>query len=99
MLRESVESADSEQSQIKSIATAWRAGDVPAMERLALSDMKDAPEVYEMLLVSRNRRWVPKVEACMQTNRCFVVVGAAHLIGPDGLVSLLQQRGYAVTQQ
>ena len=99
MLRESVQSADSEQSQIKSIAAAWRAGDVPAMERLALADMKDAPEVYDMMLVSRNRRWVPKVEACMQTNQCFVVVGAAHLIGPDGLVTLLQQRGYTVTQQ
>ena len=100
MLRESVQSADSEQSQIKSIAAAWRAGDVPAMERLALSDMKDAPEVYDMLLVSRNRRWVPKVEACMQTNRsCFVVVGAAHLVGPDSVVALLQQRGYSVVQQ
>jgi uncharacterized protein YbaP (TraB family) len=99
MLRESVESAESEQSQIKSIAAAWRSGDVPAMERLALADMKDAPEVYDMMLVSRNRRWVPKVEACMQTSQCFVVVGAAHLIGPDGLVTLLQQRGYTVTQQ
>jgi len=100
MLRESVQSADAEQSQIKSIAAAWRAGDVAAMERLALSDMKDAPEVYDVLLVSRNRRWVPKIEACMQSNRsCFVVVGAAHLVGRDGLVALLQQRGYSVVQQ
>jgi len=100
MLRESVQSADSEQLQIKSIAAAWRSGDVPAMERLVLSDMKDAPDVYDLLLVSRNRRWVPKVEACMQSNRsCFVVVGAAHLVGPDGLVALLQQRGYSIVQQ
>jgi len=36
----------------------------------------------------------------MQTNRsCFVVVGAAHLVGPDSVVALLQQRGYSVVQQ
>ena len=64
-----------------------------------LSSIKDAPEVYQSLLVDRNRRWVPKIEACVQTRRCFVVVGAAHLVGPDGLVALLTQRGYTVAQQ
>jgi uncharacterized protein YbaP (TraB family) len=100
MLRQSVESNDTEQAEIKTIAAAWRAGDVPTMERVALSDMKDAPEVYETLLAGRNRRWVPKIEACAQANSsCFVVVGAAHLVGPDGLLALLKKQGYTVTQQ
>jgi uncharacterized protein YbaP (TraB family) len=69
------------------------------MERIALSDMNDAPEVYETLLAGRNRRWMPKVESCIQTSRCFVVVGAAHLLGSDGLIALLKARGYSVVQQ
>jgi uncharacterized protein YbaP (TraB family) len=70
------------------------------MERVALSDMKDSREVYETLLAGRNRRWVPKIEGCSQANQsCFVVVGAAHLVGPDGLLTLLKQRGFTVTQQ
>ncbi len=99
LLRESVESAESESSQITAIAAAWRAGDAATMERIALSDMNDAPEVYETLLAGRNRRWMPKIESCMQTNRCFVVVGAAHLLGSDGLIALLKARGYSVVQQ
>jgi uncharacterized protein YbaP (TraB family) len=99
MLRESVEAVESESSQIKAIAAAWRAGDAATMERIALSDMNDAPEVYETLLASRNRRWMPKVESCLQTSRCFIVVGAAHLLGRDGLITLLKARGYSVLQQ
>jgi uncharacterized protein YbaP (TraB family) len=100
MLRQSVESNETEQAEIKTIAAAWRAGDAAAMERVALSDMKDSREVYETLLAGRNRRWIPKLEACSQANQsCFVVVGAAHLVGPDGLLALLKQRGFNVTQQ
>jgi uncharacterized protein YbaP (TraB family) len=55
--------------------------------------------VYQSLLVDRNRRWMPALESCLSTRRCFIVVGAAHLVGPDGLVTMLRQRGYRVEQQ
>jgi uncharacterized protein YbaP (TraB family) len=99
MLRESVDSADAELTEIKDIAAAWRAGDGAAVERTMLKGYDDAPEVYQTLLVDRNRRWMPKIESCLQTRSCFVVVGAAHLVGKEGLVALLKQRGYAVEQQ
>jgi uncharacterized protein len=99
MLRESIETADAEQAEIKAIAAAWRVGDAAAVERIALTSLKDAPEVYQSLLVDRNRRWVPKIEACVEGRSCFVVVGAAHLVGPEGLVALLKQRGYTLEQQ
>jgi uncharacterized protein YbaP (TraB family) len=99
MLRESVESADTEQSEIKAIAAAWRAGDAAAVERIALAGLTDAPEVYRTMLLDRNRRWVPKIESCVQTSSCFVVVGAAHLVGPMGLIDLLKQKGYSVVQE
>jgi len=49
--------------------------------------------------VGRNRRWVPQIEDCFAQLKCFVVVGAAHLVGPDGLVRMFQAKGYTVTQQ
>lgn len=99
MLRESVETADTEQAEVKAIAAAWKDGDLDAVERLTLTGMKDAPEVHEALLAGRNRRWVPKLEECVQTRRCFTVVGAAHLVGPDGLIAMLRQRGFTLRQQ
>ena len=58
------------------------------------------PSSTQRLLVERNGNWVESVETCVkQRTACFVVVGAAHLVGPDSLVALLQKKGYKVEQQ
>jgi uncharacterized protein YbaP (TraB family) len=98
MLKESVEGIQAEQTEIRALARAWRAGDAATVERIALKGLSESPEVYNALLRDRNRRWVPQIESCVQTRACFVVVGAAHLVGPEGLVALLKARGYAVEQ-
>ena len=96
----SLDGADTELAQVQRIAAAWKAGDTAPIERLLLTDMKSVDAaVYETLLVGRNRRWVPQIEDCLSQQRCFVVVGAAHLVGPEGLVSMLRAKGYTITQQ
>ena len=83
-----------------SLARDWAAGDVAALEKELLSAFNQSPEIYDRLLVERNRNWLPQVDACLQENAgCFIVVGAAHLVGRDGLPTLLEKRGYRVTQQ
>ena len=95
-----LDSAETELAQVQMIAAAWKSGDPAPIERLLLTDMKGADaKVYDTLLVGRNRRWMPKLEECFAEKRCFVVVGAAHLVGPDGLVAMFRSRGYTVTQQ
>jgi uncharacterized protein YbaP (TraB family) len=94
-----LDGAETELTQIRRIAAAWKAGEPAPIEQLLLSEMKATPEVYETLLLARNRRWVPQIEDCLATHRCFVVVGAAHLVGTDGLVALLRARGFTVEQQ
>ena len=55
--------------------------------------------MYERLLVNRNRNWLPRLDALLTRNgRAFVVVGAAHLVGPDGLLAMLKAKGYKVDQ-
>ena len=100
MLRESVDGPDEEFTKtINALTGAWRAGDAAALEKLALMDVKQAQEVYDSLIVGRNRQWIPKIDACVQARKCFVVVGAAHMVGPDGLVALMKQKGYSAAQQ
>jgi len=95
-----LDGAETELAQLQRIAAAWKAGDPAPIERLLLIDMKSVDaKVYDTLVVGRNRRWVPKLEECFATQRCFVVVGAAHLVGPDGLVTMLRAKGYTVTQK
>jgi uncharacterized protein YbaP (TraB family) len=55
--------------------------------------------MYQRLLVERNKDWMPKIEALFsRKGRAFVVVGAAHLVGPDGLLAQLKAKGYAIEQ-
>ena len=96
---EALRGASSEVNQARSLFTAWKAGDGPSLEKILVDGTKASPEIYKVLFVERNRRWIPKIEACLDGARCMIVVGAGHLVGADGLISLLRARGYTVEQR
>ncbi|HEV3408891.1 MAG TPA: TraB/GumN family protein [Chthoniobacterales bacterium] len=78
---------------------AWRRGDVDALEALARSAYAEFPAFGERLLAARNRAWLPKIEGFLQSGKTyFVIVGAGHLGGSAGLLTLLRERGYQVEQ-
>jgi len=98
-LAETLKDLDKETATVGQLASAWKAGDVAGVERFVLKDLQSDPQVYERLLVGRNRTWLPKLEALFSRPRpAMVVVGAAHLVGPDGLVAMLKAKGYTLTQ-
>ena len=100
MLTSTMAELDTYAGKLRDLARAWAAGDVATLEKELLSAFDKSPEIYDRLLVERNRNWLPQVDTCLQQNAgCFIVVGAAHLVGPDGLPALLAKRGYRVTQQ
>lgn len=100
MLKALLTDMDTQVGNVKVMADAWAKGDVAALEHLLLGAFLESPELYERLLVERNRNWVGPVETCLQKDTpCFVVVGAAHLVGPQSLVALLQKKGYSVVQR
>ena len=100
LLRSTLEDLETQLKDVKAIADAWARGDTTAIEKLLLSSMTESPDLYKRLLVERNASWVAPVEDCIkQQTACFVVVGAAHLVGPDSLVAMLQKKGYKVEQQ
>ena len=91
---------DAQAKNIETLATAWRGGDTATLEKLLMEGFSEAPEIAERLLYERNRNWVAPVERCLSEDaRCFVVVGAAHLVGPGSLVDLLRERKHLVVQQ
>ena len=54
---------------------------------------------FEATMVSeRNKTMVERAEAILERGNAFIAVGALHLPGPQGLVSLLQKDGYTVTR-
>lgn len=55
--------------------------------------MKD---YLELILDNRNKSWIPVLEREMKSKKLFVAVGAGHLGGENGLISLLRKQGYKV---
>ncbi|MEO7478832.1 MAG: TraB/GumN family protein [Lysobacteraceae bacterium] len=76
----------------------WRRGDVQAMLADSKKEFAKYPELYQKLLAQRNRNWIPQIEKMLNEHNSdtLVIVGALHLPGPDGVVHLLQQKGYTV---
>jgi uncharacterized protein YbaP (TraB family) len=100
MLAQSLKELNAETSSVSKLTDAWKAGDAASVERIVLADLKADPLLYQRLLVDRNKNWMPKIEALFaRKTRAMVLVGAAHLVGADGLVAMLKAKGYTVEQQ
>ncbi len=85
---------------IEEMIAAWRVGDNEGLSRLFIEDMKDQSEdLYEAILVKRNHNWMPIIEGMFREEGTeLVLVGAAHLVGEDGLLELLAGKGYTVSR-
>jgi uncharacterized protein YbaP (TraB family) len=52
------------------------------------------------VLGSRNRKWVPKIEALLNEDKNYlVIVGTGHLVGQGSVIELLSKDGFAATQR
>jgi uncharacterized protein YbaP (TraB family) len=81
------------------LMNAWRRGDVEALASSTRAAYSDFPAFADRLLGARNRRWAPKLEGYLKSGQTyFVVVGAAHLGGSDGLLALMRARNCKVEQ-
>lgn len=56
----------------------------------------DGREV-NLMITDRNKEWMKKLPHIINDNPTFIAVGAAHLVGPYGLLNLIRKAGYTVT--
>jgi hypothetical protein len=81
------------------IVTAWQTGDSAALEKLMNDAVREAPAIFKRLVTDRNKSWLPKIEELLRGDKnAIVIVGAAHLVGDQGVVELLKKQGLKVTQ-
>lgn len=100
LLTEALTEASEGSSETARLHNAWRAGDARLLwEDMGMDMKKQYPRLYQRINVARNDAWVPKIErrlAAPGTDDTLVVVGALHLLGPDGVVEKLRANGYRV---
>lgn len=97
-LRETLKDYDEATVKLDEMVADWARGDVPAIERLMVQEMKtDSPALYKALLVDRNTDWANQIQTLLQgSGTAFIAVGAAHLAGPDSVQAQLKARGVDV---
>jgi uncharacterized protein YbaP (TraB family) len=99
-LAEALSESKDAQEETAKLHAAWRAGKADVLwQDMAVQMKKEYPNLYKRINVARNDAWVPKIEKRLtdsDKDETLVVVGALHLLGPDGVVEKLRAKGYKV---
>jgi uncharacterized protein YbaP (TraB family) len=97
-LNQTVRDMEGDPDEFALLVQAWMAGDLDAIDRLALAPLETvAPTLFRRLVVERNARWAAQLDARLKgRGRTVVVVGLGHLVGPEGLPQRLRALGYTV---
>jgi uncharacterized protein YbaP (TraB family) len=103
LVQQSLDQLENMEMLMDQLVSVWKRGDAPALQKLMVDDeVAKHPEfrpVYERLLDHRNHAMAEQIDGFLRgAQRSFVVVGAAHLVGDQGIVALLEKRGYKLQQ-
>jgi uncharacterized protein YbaP (TraB family) len=103
LIGQAIDQASALNAAMDALCTAWKRGDADALANFLLNDdLRAHPEyraLFDRLYTQRNRAMAARIQEFLTSGkRYFVVVGAAHLIGAEGIVALLKRDGIAVEQ-
>lgn len=101
MLAGAVESYYAEESGIDELTEMWKTGDEKMLLDVTL-EAKDQAELNKAMLTDRNLTMADKIDGYLKKkdgSTYFVVVGAAHMLGEEGIVALLEKKGYKIDRQ
>jgi uncharacterized protein YbaP (TraB family) len=94
MLVESIQSADEGEDELGKMIEIYKNQDLLGMQEMfsdeSMGDM-------DILLNNRNKNWIAPMKEYMSKTPTFFAVGAGHLVGEEGVISLLRLEGYTVT--
>ncbi len=82
---------------LEDMLTAYRKGDLAALERTLNIGFDDFPALRKRILKDRHDKWLPQIENMIADGRThLIIVGAAHLVGPDSVIVMLRAKGVKV---
>lgn len=96
MLVESIKSSNSTDDQFQKMVDMYKDQDIQGMQNMVDNDEEGIGAYEELLLINRNKNWIPIMGQMMVENATFFAVGAGHLGGDQGVISLLRKEGYTV---
>ncbi|HEX6915418.1 MAG TPA: TraB/GumN family protein, partial [Chitinophagaceae bacterium] len=96
MFMKTMYNLDSTKASFSKMMEVYQKQDIEEMNHMTSTD-EDFGEYEEVMLRKRNRNWIHVMREAMKVQPTFFAVGAGHLGGTDGVISLLRKEGYSVT--
>jgi uncharacterized protein len=102
MLEQTLQQLADTERYFRMMLGAWLDGDADRLAAILVEELHDPDgddELYRLLLVDRNRTMQRDIIALLtEHDVVFVVVGAGHMVGEDGIVEGLKAAGYKINQ-
>jgi len=105
LLRQAVDNYERMPLLVARLVEAYLARDLAGLWRISEESGGEGAETKRLravfahrLLEERNVRMAGRSEARLREGGAFIAVGALHLYGDAGMLSLLEKRGYRVTR-
>lgn len=95
-LMDMVEKGDEMKQLFADMIAQYKAEEVNALFA-STEEYMASEEEMKFLLFARNENWAERLETRLGENTLFIGVGAAHLGGEQGIITLLRERGYELT--
>lgn len=97
MVMETIRESDESMDFFREMERVYALQDLDSLYTMITSEEGVISDEEDAFLDQRNERWIPKIEELIATKRTFIAVGAGHLGGPNGVIRLLEQKGYTLT--
>lgn len=103
LLHEALDDLPTSVEKLNETVADWEQGDVEKIAVLEEGELKTKhPDLYQKLLVDRNEKISQTLAGLLKdptTGTVFVTVGAAHLAGPDSILTMLKKQGFGATRE
>lgn len=83
---------------LKYVPTEVDAQWAPTFEKYRAGDRNSFIDESDKALAYRNVNWMPILEATLSEGNAFITMGAAHLYGSKGIITMLLAKGYEVNR-
>lgn len=97
ILTQTLDELETVEAEFDQMIRFWKEGNMDELQALLMREAQQYPDLMDAFLVARNRAWLPTLEAKLESgSQVMVLVGAGHLGGDEGLITLLKGKGYRV---
>lgn len=95
MLVQSIKSTNAGDEEFAKMMELYLNQDINGMVEM-MGEEEGMGDYEDLLLVTRNKKWIPVMGEMMKQQPTFFAVGAGHLGGETGVVALLRKAGYTL---